>query len=145
MTDVCVKTINELFAYILKNGGIPIQKPEQMLPDKHLVYKPLDEEWQKSINESKRWATGYTGNNPNNQALQADYRIRDKLLSFGGFEACVEYQDPDAEAILYRGQFWYGDKVDFMKGKPSDCHRNSCELWEINRSNIKIAIVTGYA
>jgi hypothetical protein len=32
-------------------------------------------------------------------------------------------------------------------GKPCDCHRNSCDLWEANRNNpdIRVHIATGYA
>lgn len=32
-----------------------------------------------------------------------------------------------------------------MVGKPSQCHRNSCELWMNNRKQFQVNIATGYA
>ena len=137
-----VKALNHRFAYVCKNGGNPIYNAEQMLPKKPLVCKPMGDEWRAACSENKWWATGYAGSD---RATTLDYKVRDKLLTFGGEEACVQYEEPDAEAILQRGQLWYGDKVALVKGQPSQCHRNSCDLWEANRGQVEIAIATGYA
>ena len=68
-----------------------------------------------------------------------------KLLTFGGYEACMAYHEPDVKAILERGQLWYGDRVDMMSGEQSQCHRNCCELWLENKDRHEVAIATGYA
>lgn len=137
-----IASLNGRYAYIYKNGGSPINNAEQMLPDKPLICQLLDEEWQNSINAHCWWASGYTGNEHGNPH---DIELIKKLLSFGGYEACVPYRDEDVQSILERGQLWYGDHMTLMKGTPSQCHRNSCNLWAQNCADNEVAIATGYA
>ena len=134
--------LNNRYAYIYKNGGCPIHNADQMIPNKPLVCKPLNNEWRQRINEEKWWATGYTGVEC---GLPLELELRDKILTFGGYEVCMPYQEPDAQAILCRGQLWYGDKCLVERGQQSQCHRNSCDLWEANCNSHEIAIATGYA
>jgi hypothetical protein len=141
-TDNPFSTLDKRFAYVLRKGGHPIYNAEQMIPDKPLDCKPLSNEWQQSINEGKWWATGYTGSD---SGTQSDMELRDKILTFGGYEACMQYQEPDAQAMLSRGQLWYGDKCVRKRGQPCRCHSNSCNLWQANRKSHEIAIATGYA
>ena len=140
--DNLLINLNKRYAYVYKKGGQPIYNAGQMLSDKPLVCKPLDSDWQKRINKDNWWATGYTGSE---RGLPSDIKLRDKILTFGGYEACIQYQEPDIHEILTRGQFWYGDKYMFKRGQPIQCHRNSCNLWKANRDNHEIAIATGYA
>ena len=142
MKTMDIASINSRYAYIYKNGGSPIHSADQMLPDKPLICQPLDVEWQNRINEDCWWASGYTGSDRGNPL---EMELIKKLLSFGGYEACVAYHEEDAENLLERGQLWYGDHSTLMKGAPSQCHRNSCDLWEQNRSDKEVAIATGYA
>ena len=142
-----VKTTQKLdgrYAYIYRNGGSPIRTPKQMLPDKTIQYDPLDKEWKRERDKKMWWATGYTGTDgpPPGDKI---WTLRDKLLSFGGFDACLPIVEEDINEILQRGQFWYGDKSKLMRGEPNRCHSNSCNLWEQNRNLHEVAIATGYA
>lgn len=51
--------------------------------------------------------------------------------------------EQDLDKIITRGQLWYGDRVDMMKGERGQCHRNTCYLWDANKERVLIA--TGYA
>jgi len=131
--------IDRRFAYSVKDGAI--FNSEQMIPGKELGCSKPDAEWQENINKewwgsanSKAWDAG------NNET-----QIIRKLLSFGGHEVCMAYKEEDAQDILYRGQFWYGDHVTMMKGRQSQCHENACNYWERNHEKREIAIATGYA
>jgi len=134
--------LDKRYAYVYRQGGHPIRSAEQMLPDKPLDCRPLDDEWQRIINERNWWATGYTGAET---GMPEEKELIKKLLSFGGFEACMAYREPDAKPLLERGQLWYGDRVQRMPGERSQCHRNSCGLWSANRDRHEVAVATGYA
>jgi hypothetical protein len=136
------KLLDKRYAYVYRQGGHPISDASQMLPEKALTCRPLDKDWQENINRDKWWASGYTGAET---GMPDDMALIKKLLSFGGYEACVDYQEPDAKAILERGQLWYGDRVDMMPGQPSQCHLNSSYLWQANKDQFEVAIATGYA
>ena len=105
-TNETIVSLNNRYAYIYKNGGNPISHPEQMLPDKPIVCKPIDDEWQKLINKEKWWASGYKGSE---RGSRFDMALIKKLLSFGGYEACVQYHEEDAKNILERGQLLKAD------------------------------------
>ena len=77
------------------------------------------------------------------EAMEKALLLKDRLLSFGGELACMDLFDPDYEAIMERGQFWYGDHAKFKKGLPNRCHFNSARMWDANRGKCQIA--TGYA
>jgi len=141
LSDAKIVRIDKRFAYKYQDGGHPIFCPEQMLPDKTLICKPLDKEWQESINRNCWWATGYTGTE---KGRNDELALIKKLLGFGGYEACLAYVEEDAGKLLYRGQLWYGDKVLLIKGEPVHCHGNTCDLWEQNRKGHEVAIATGY-
>jgi hypothetical protein len=135
--------LNNKAAYI-KNK--PITQSDQMT--EKLSWNKIDDEWKSNIIESKAfWYTGFTGNlydePKDKEKVDKIITLRDKLLTFGGEEACMPYFEEDINDILLRGQFWYADRVKFMKGERSQCHRNSCYLWEANKSRVRI--VTGYA
>jgi len=140
-TDM-IASVNGRYAYVYKNGGDPIYHAEQMLLDKPLVCNPIDEDWQNRINTDCWWASGYTGNDCGSPL---EMELIKKLLSFGGYEACVEYQDADAKNLLERGQLWYGDHAILIKGAPNQCHRNACNLWLGNCTTHEVAVATGYA
>lgn len=133
-----IEELNKKVAYI-KNK--PITTHEQKSNYKSVTCTKIEAEWKKLIS-NKFWATGYKG------ALNADNKkmlvLRDRLLGFYGEEACMApFVDQDAINIMTRGQLWYADKVNFMRGEPSQCHRNSCRLWIENKE--ATTICTGYA
>lgn len=55
----------------------------------------------------------------------------------------MDATEEDIDDILEYGQFWIGYSAKKMIGAPSQCHRNTCELWELNKDKMKIC--TGYA
>lgn len=140
-----IQALNDATAYI---KGSPIYNPEQV-NQKKLAWNKMDEQWINNIKESNNfWFTGYVYN-PQDFNLQEQSRmplilsLRDRLLQFGGEQACMPVIEPDISEIMSRGQFWYGDIITIRKGKPCNCHANSAKLWYKNRNKIKIA--TGYA
>lgn len=137
-----VESLNKRYAYVYKTGGHPIYEAHQMISDKPLRCNALDDKWQAAINSQKWWASGYTGIE---RGREQDHAVIKKILTFGGYEVCMAYMDEDADKILSRGQLWYGDKFLLMKGEPSQCHRNTCDLWEENIKDHEVAIATGYA
>lgn len=53
--------------------------------------------------------------------------------------ACEE----DAPEILHRGEYFDGENAIKVRGKPSQCHRNSADMWVRHPDDYTIA--TGYA
>lgn len=133
LCDNCIEELNNLAAF-----GKIIKSPKQM--PKKVSHTPIDKEWKEWIKQ-KFWATNYEGKIAHN--LLPLLELRDFLLGFGGEEVCLPAHESDLENILSRGQLWYGDRVEFMKGEPCECHRNTCYLWLGNKARILIA--TGYA
>ncbi len=121
----------------------PITKPSQMR--QLLVCKKADlSRW--NTDHSIWWARGENPNpaNPEEAAQMAKMLIlRDKLLAFGGEQACMPYTEEDYDAIMQRGQLFYGKGTRFRKGEPCHCHSNAAYLWDVNRGHCQIA--TGYA
>ena len=70
----------------------------------HIVCEPMDAEWKQSL-KSKRWSRAYDGPDPLDQGM---LMLRDRLLSFGGEEVCMAFEEPDLEDILRYGQLWNG-------------------------------------
>ncbi len=68
--------------------------------------------------------------------------LRDGLLAFGGRFALIPGLEEDLAKLMGRGQLW-GATTKTMRGAPSQCHMNSCLLWEANQGRLYLA--TGYA
>ena len=135
-------SLDNHFAYVYRRGGSPIRDASQMLPDKPLVWDPLDKEWQDRINAENWWASGYTGSD---KGKEKETALIKKLLEFGGNEVCMPNIEEDIDDIMSSGQLWYGDKSMLMKGQSCQCHSNSAGIWEANYEQHEIAIATGYA
>ena len=71
------------------------------------------------------------------------FDMRDKILSFGGYEVCMPMLDPDCQNIIDKGEFWYGNKSKLVLGEPNYCHDNSHKIWRADKSG-KV-LCTGYA
>lgn len=107
----------------------PITRPSQMRRELHWEHYPmLHRKKHKSANTALR------------NKMDA---IEKKLLSFGGDYADLPSTEEDYDAIMKRGQLFYGDHARMMPGAPSQCHSNSASLWEVNQGRCQIA--TGYA
>jgi hypothetical protein len=72
-------------------------------------------------------------------------KLKNLILSFGGDEVLIPDIEEDIENLLHRGYDFDGI-VGMEPGKPCDCHRNSCDLWEANREDFphRLHINTGY-
>ena len=135
------KKIDEQAAYI---KGKVITDVTQI--DAKIETTPMDKDWVERIKD-EHW---YHKNDYTEEYIKRDPKnghrmleLRKKLLSFGGQEVCTPMFEYDLENILDRGQLWFGDRIKMMKGQPSQCHRNSCNLWENNKD--KTVLCTGYA
>lgn len=126
--------------------GVPIRRPDQMA--RGLRWSKLDPDHQEAI-RGKFWARNYEGDlrvafpGEKFDLVSGLMELKERLLGFGGEEACLPAWEEDLEKIMARGQFWYGARAKKMPGRPSDCHRNACLLWEANQGQVHIA--TGYA
>lgn len=65
-----------------------------------------------------------------------------RLLAINGSSVKLPDIEEDLNNILKYGQLW-DSQAKLMKGRPSQCHANSCELWYNNQEDTVIA--TGYA
>lgn len=144
-TDV---PLDNKFAYIYQQGGHPIRLPEQAISGKNMAFIEPDDAW-KARMRLEAWGPGYSG--PEKYASDESEIMR-RLLDFGGYAVVMAWHESDAEAILERGQLWYGDRIIMQKGEPSQCHTNSAMLWEANKSRTlegpyreELALATGYA
>lgn len=144
MTKIDNVPLDQQIAYLLRN---PITKPEQMPTP--LVTIPMDDEWKDTISKHfwyhKNGIDEYIAEHGNIRAdmVKKLFKMRDRLLKFGGEEVCLPVYDEDVVKIMERGQLWYGDRIHMMKGRPSQCHRNSSYCWEANQD--KAVLCTGYA
>jgi len=125
-----------------------IKSPQDMI--KPLICRPIDEEWKNNLKESDQfWFSGFVRKIediflPNEIVnIKKILILRDKLLEFGGEEACMVFSEENVDNILNKGEFWYGDKCLKIKGEDSRCHSNSAYLWETNKD--KVVLCTGYA
>jgi len=114
-----------------------------------LTWNKIDNEWKENLKKSNQfWFSGFAGKLEDRFSNRIDeiikiLQLRDKLLEFGGEEACMSFIEEDLQNIINRGEFWYGDNCSLIKGEPSRCHSNCAYLWEVNKD--KIVICTGYA
>lgn len=118
-----------------------ITKPEQV--KRELKLSPEAKPYPKNADKwwSRQWE-GEPANPAESEKMRKMFALREKLLSFGGIEACLPLVEEDYDAIMERGEFFYGSSY-MRKGRPSRCHENASLLWDANRNNTKIA--TGYA
>lgn len=122
--------------------------PPRRLPSERIPTTPIDKEW-------KTWISHMWWGDVNISHSESDLQdvkdpdgmrvLHDLLLSIGGEETCFPAVEEDLKKILDRGYFMDGRKqVLVKKGRPSQCHANSCDLWEANRDK-DLHIMTGYA
>lgn len=144
MAFFCMKKRNKTKRKRMRKMKV-ITKPSQM--PKPLIWNPMDEEWKRTLEKTGKWWYKSDGPNLENErerkAMERILPLRERLLEFGGNIACMDLYDEDAEKIMERGQFWYGEHARMKKGRPSQCHSNSALLWDANREKCQIA--TGYA
>lgn len=146
---------NDLLKGIMYEMSMSKGKPTKALDD--LVKlgfvnncNAIDNDWKERL-KGFWWATNYTGAIEMNDCRKKMLNLRDKLLEVAGEEMCMTYDEEDIDNILEYGQFWIGGKKNtyMKKGKPGQCHRNSCNLYESNKNNNKLngklLIATGYA
>jgi hypothetical protein len=74
---------------------------------------------------------------------QASNELKARLLVLGGRDVVQAANEFDAPAILSRGRVFPGEGAKRRRGRRSQCHRNSADLWF--RSGGRTRIVTGYA
>lgn len=117
----------------------PIVRPSQMR--RPLVCNIISEEDKARI--KARWFIESPKTEKEKKEMEGLLALHDKLLSFGGQEVVMPDIEEDLKKILKRGQLFYGDHARMMRGKPSQCHRNSALMWDANRGRCQIA--TGYA
>lgn len=120
-------------------GKQPIRRPDQ-LPGP-VVTRSLSPEWRSNITD-RWWATHYRGKLE--ARLHPLIRLRDRLLSFGGEQACVPAIEEDLDALLEHGQVWLAKGRLRKRGRPCQCHANSLQLWDENREK-GLLPATGYA
>jgi hypothetical protein len=126
-------------------SSIPVTKPEYMLYP--LECDPADKRQRWRI-KAHWWAIGSVWSPSTSEEREAAallLPLRDKLLTFGGEEACLAWKDEDYESILERGVFRYGSHAKLMLGRPCKCHGNACDLYESNKGLNDFRINTGYA
>lgn len=123
--------------------GKPIRTVQEL--GEKIVTTPMSETWKNGIKE-KHW---YHENDSTNEYLLHDSKnghrmleLRDLLLSFGGEEVCLPVYEQDLVNIIERGQLWRGDRITMMRGRPSQCHRNSAYCWDANKT--RAVLCTGY-
>lgn len=147
----CLDKLQELDNQSLKNIGgtrisfssrsviLPITTKKQL--DESIIYS---ESKNKGYKDSLKW-----NKNEDSKIQELKYekskKLRDLLLSFGGNNVLIPEPEEDIENILKYGQFWFGKSAKMMKGQPSQCHKNSCRLWESGNNKAHSRICTGYA
>ena len=137
----CIKNITS--KKILDDSLIYSKLKNQKIKD-NIKWEPMDEDWKSNCKDMfwfqdslKKMKEMYP------RMDERLFELREKLLSFGGESVCLPAYEEDIANILKYGQLWIGNNIKFMKGRPSQCHANSCELWENNKDISRIC--TGYA
>jgi hypothetical protein len=67
----------------------------------------------------------------------------DGVIAFGGWAVCHAPLDSDLDRVVARGILLDGAGAQQVRGRPSDCHRNSARIWMARQS--AAAVMTGYA
>ena len=115
---------------IITKGDLDANYPEYCIQDKMV-----------NLKEHSYLPSSFPENDP--MAIM----LKDKLLAVGGTRIIMPMVDEDLEKITERGQFWLGETAIMKRGRPSQCHANSANLYESNKNNgdINLKICTGYA
>ena len=100
---------------------------------------PMDAEWKSRL--QRMVANAMSSMEISDRHLHLD--LRKKLLSFGGEEVCISYNDSDTLKILSYGKVWRGTKAVMNKGIPCRCHQNAAALFDMNPKRFRVA--TGWA
>lgn len=109
---------------------------------------PVD--WQKNVDE-KWWSKANIRNldfpdgpigGP--EAREKFIELHDRLLAIGGAEVCFPDYEEDMDKIL-KSSYLRNGQSKLMRGEPSHCHSNVCNLWEQNHGERDVRICTGYA
>lgn len=115
----------------------PITSPS-MLP-RSLQWCNPSKVHQENINNNSSWARLNINKGTEHELAP----LIQKLLTFGGAEACVPSIDLDTKLIMEHGQLWLDDGLKIFSGTTSQCHANSATLWDLNKDTLLLA--TGYA
>lgn len=88
--------------------------------------------------------------NTNGSSQQNLKQLHNKLLSVGGYDTLLPDLEEDYSNIITYGQLWDNLAMHLIKGRPSQCHSNTADLWYNNRDSYQhtnfIAVAcTGYA
>ena len=110
-----------------------------------IKYRPMDDNWKSRCKEDQFWFQDTLEDMKKLHPTMDDrlFDLRQKLLDFAGEAVCFPGYEEDLDNILNYGQFWIGNNIKLMRGEPSQCHANSCNLWEQNKDITRIC--TGYA
>lgn len=127
-------------SYSSGSSILPITSKEQL--DNATIYS---ENKSKNYKDSLKWNNEEVTSKHQEFIYKESEKLRDLLLSFGGNEVLIPEPEEDIVNILKYGQFWFGKSSKLMKGKPSQCHKNSCDLWESGDNKKHCRICTGYA
>lgn len=122
-----------------------IKRAEDM-PKAPLAWNKMDEDWGRRLESMGKWwyQKHPVGSTPKEQAaMDKMIKLRDRLLTFGGNIVCMELTDMHYDAIMERGQYFYGEGIRHTNGFPSRCHYNACAFWAKHQTSMRIA--TGYA
>lgn len=122
-----------------------IKRVEDM-PKASIPWDKMDEAWGKRLEAMGMWwyQKHPIGSSPEEQAnMDKMVKLRDRLLTFGGNIACMDLTDMHYNAIMERGQYFYGEGIHHTKGLPSQCHYNACAFWA--KHQLRMRIATGYA
>lgn len=110
-----------------------------------IKWNPMNTDWKSRCKEDMFWFQN-TLEDMKKMHPSMDshlFNLRQKLLDFAGEAVCLPACEEDLDNILSHGQFWIGNNIKLMRGKPSQCHANSANLWEQNKDVTRIC--TGYA
>lgn len=69
-------------------------------------------------------------------------KLREKLLSIGGEEVCLQFED-DLKNLMKRGRVFPSTGAKMSKGEPCHCHTNCCALWDANKNQTQIVVGWG--
>lgn len=136
MNNLTAKEIMDLGSQALRTlYGIPSRRVQTESISKD------DPSWKQWMKDNAWWYSERL------ESLDADIKfaaLHKILISIGGEETCFPDIEEDIDAILSRGYYRKGTSK-MMVGRPSQCHANTSELWELNRPNHDVTICTGYA
>ena len=73
--------------------------------------------------------------------------LKDKLLSIGGDDVLIPTFEYHEDEIVERGETWSRNDTEVILelGEDNECHKNTSELWYLNKDELEVYIVSGYA